>query len=101
MSQFISVFEMLKIGVGPSSSHTLGPWKAALAWIDKLKSTQIFDLIDEVKVDLFGSLSLTGKGHATDIAVMLGLTGANPEIIPVETIEILVLDISAKATIIF
>ena len=78
MSQFISVFDMLKIGVGPSSSHTLGPWRAAEQWIQFLKTATIFDKIDGVRIDLFGSLALTGKGHATDYAVLLGLSGADP-----------------------
>ena len=87
MSQFISVFDMLKIGVGPSSSHTLGPWRAAQQWILKLKESSSFLLIDEIKVDLYGSLSLTGKGHATDSAILLGLSGTDPEFIPIEEID--------------
>ena len=87
MSQFISVFDMLKIGVGPSSSHTLGPWRAAQEWILKLKESSSFLLIDEIKVDLYGSLSLTGKGHATDSAILLGLSGTDPEYIPIEEID--------------
>ncbi|SHI50928.1 L-serine dehydratase [Mesonia phycicola] len=74
----ISVFDMLKIGVGPSSSHTLGPWRAGQRWIAELKKKDYFKLITEVKVDLYGSLSLTGKGHATDIASILGLSGYDP-----------------------
>ena len=87
MSQFISVFDMLKIGVGPSSSHTLGPWRAAQQWISKLKESSCFLWVDEVKVDLYGSLSLTGKGHATDAAILLGLSGTDPEFIPIEEID--------------
>lgn len=83
----ISVFDMLKIGVGPSSSHTLGPWRAAERWIKHLKDNNQFEKITNVKVDLYGSLSLTGKGHATDLAVILGLSGKNPETIPVESIN--------------
>ena len=86
MSQFISVFDMLKIGVGPSSSHTLGPWRAAQVWVQKLRDTTLFDAIDTIKVDLYGSLSLTGKGHATDLAILLGLSEADPEYIPIEDI---------------
>ncbi|MDT0295638.1 L-serine ammonia-lyase [Mesonia ostreae] len=74
----ISVFDMLKIGVGPSSSHTLGPWRAAQRWIEELKVKNIFNQVKEVKVDLYGSLSLTGEGHATDIASILGLCGYDP-----------------------
>ncbi len=83
----ISVFDMLKIGVGPSSSHTLGPWRAAERFIAELKELNIFDKTERVTVDLYGSLSLTGIGHATDLAVMLGLSGADPEYVPVEDIS--------------
>jgi L-serine dehydratase len=83
----ISVFDMLKIGVGPSSSHTLGPWRAAGRWIDELKVKGQFQQVTEVSVDLYGSLSLTGKGHATDIAVMLGLCGFDPVTFPIEKID--------------
>ena len=82
----ISVFDMLKIGVGPSSSHTLGPWRAAERWLARLNSKGNLENVEEVEVHLYGSLSLTGKGHATDYAVMLGLLGADPELIPIETI---------------
>lgn len=86
MQESISVFDMLKIGVGPSSSHTLGPWRAAERFLSELRSKNLIDKIERVKVDLYGSLSLTGKGHATDLAVMLGLSGQDPEYIPVENI---------------
>lgn len=86
----ISVFDMLKIGVGPSSSHTLGPWRAAERWLARLNSKNNLEKVDEVEVHLYGSLSLTGKGHATDYAVMLGLLGADPELVPVETIAPLI-----------
>ncbi|MBT8262313.1 MAG: L-serine ammonia-lyase [Bacteroidia bacterium] len=82
----ISVFDMLKIGVGPSSSHTLGPWRAAKRWIDSLKKNGHFEEITAVQVNLYGSLSLTGKGHATDIAVMMGLLGTDPVTYPIEKI---------------
>ncbi|MFZ0599575.1 MAG: serine dehydratase beta chain, partial [Flavobacterium sp.] len=83
MEECISVFDMLKIGVGPSSSHTLGPWRAAERFLEELKNESILDQIKRVKVDLYGSLSLTGKGHATDLSVMLGLSGQDPEYIPI------------------
>ncbi|WP_275316126.1 L-serine ammonia-lyase [Tenacibaculum bernardetii] len=101
MSQFISVFDMLKIGVGPSSSHTLGPWRAAQEWIEKLKKTHLFTTIDGVKIDLYGSLSLTGKGHATDLAILLGLSGTDPEYIPVENIETIIDQIKETKTLHF
>lgn len=87
MNECISVFDMLKIGVGPSSSHTLGPWRGAERFLKELREEGIFEDVHRVKVDLYGSLSLTGKGHATDLAVMLGLSGADPEYVPVESIS--------------
>ncbi len=87
MEECISVFDMLKIGIGPSSSHTLGPWRAAERFLNELKEENILEKITSVKVDLYGSLSLTGIGHATDLAVMLGLSGQDPEYIPVQDID--------------
>lgn len=78
---------MLKVGVGPSSSHTLGPWRAAQRWIEELKQKDTFDNVEKIHVDLYGSLSLTGKGHATDIAVMLGLCGFDPVLMDIELID--------------
>jgi len=78
----ISIFEIFKIGIGPSSSHTLGPWKAAKEFIEQLDES-----FDRIEVQLYGSLSKTGKGHATDIAVQLGLSGYDIESIPVDDIE--------------
>lgn len=83
----ISVFDMLKIGVGPSSSHTLGPWRAAQRWIGELKNKGIFDQVTKIHIDLYGSLSLTGKGHATDIATVLGLCGHDPVTFDVNIIQ--------------
>src|SRR5690554_458816 len=91
----ISVFDMLKIGVGPSSSHTLGPWRAAERFIAELKDLNIFDKITGISVDLYGSLSLTGIGHATDLAIMLGLSGADPEYIPIDDIQGIIDEIKA------
>lgn len=89
----ISIFDMLKIGIGPSSSHTLGPWRAAERWISELKSAGLFTEVDKIQVHIYGSLSLTGKGHATDYAVMLGLSGADPVEIPIDNIQGIVEDI--------
>lgn len=82
----ISVFDMLKIGVGPSSSHTLGPWRAAERWLQELRNNNVFDSVQNIKIHLYGSLSLTGKGHATDVAVILGLLGKDPVNIPITSI---------------
>lgn len=95
----ISVFDMLKIGVGPSSSHTLGPWRGAERFLAELRNENLIDSVNRVKIDLYGSLSLTGKGHATDLAVMLGLSGADPEYIPVESIDIIITAIKNKKEI--
>lgn len=95
----ISVFDMLKIGVGPSSSHTLGPWRAAEAFVKELKINNILEKSKNVRVDLYGSLSLTGKGHATDLAVMLGLSGADPEYMPVENIDTIIATIQKEQKI--
>ncbi|MGV3459347.1 MAG: L-serine ammonia-lyase [Flavobacterium sp.] len=94
MNECISVFDMLKIGVGPSSSHTLGPWRGAERFLKELRAEGIFEGVARVKVDLYGSLSLTGKGHATDLAVMLGLSGADPEYVPIEDISGIIDDIA-------
>jgi L-serine dehydratase len=97
----ISVFDMLKIGVGPSSSHTLGPWRAAERWIKELKTADKFDSVENIIVDLYGSLSLTGKGHATDLAIMLGLSGADPETIPTDSIDIIIASIRNTNVLVF
>jgi L-serine dehydratase len=97
----ISIFDMLKIGVGPSSSHTLGPWRAIQKWIEQLHEKDQFDLVKEVSVELYGSLSLTGIGHATDKALMLGLSGTDPEYIPVEDIDSIIDAISKENKLLF
>lgn len=96
MEECISVFDMLKIGVGPSSSHTLGPWRAAERFLAELRAENVLEKVTQIKVDLYGSLSLTGKGHATDLAVMLGLSGQDPEYIPVENIASIIKEIEDK-----
>ncbi len=83
----ISVFDMLKVGVGPSSSHTLGPWRAAQRWIKELKEKSQFNDVEHLQIDLYGSLSLTGKGHATDIATVLGLCGHDPVTMDISIID--------------
>ncbi|MEY3819901.1 MAG: hypothetical protein RL337_82 [Bacteroidota bacterium] len=94
--EFISVFDMFKIGVGPSSSHTLGPWRAALDVIEKLDASHKTASIHSITILLYGSLAKTGKGHGTDIAVMLGLMGYNPETIDVGIMDELVSEVSTK-----
>ena len=74
----ISVFDIFKIGVGPSSSHTLGPWRAGQAFIKSLRDLGILAEINHIQVLLYGSLAKTGRGHGTDIAIQLGLAGYDP-----------------------
>lgn len=77
-NESISVFDIFKIGVGPSSSHTLGPWRAAQAFVGSLVQNGVIDRVSRIGVDLYGSLAKTGKGHGTDLAAILGLAGFDP-----------------------
>ncbi|PAP78624.1 L-serine ammonia-lyase [Rubrivirga marina] len=77
---------MLKIGVGPSSSHTLGPWRAVQRWLAELAEAGVLDRVERVQIHLYGSLALTGRGHCTDQAVWLALLGHDPVTIEVERI---------------
>ena len=74
-----SVFDLFKIGVGPSSSHTMGPMTAACRFVERLRETGQLEATERVQAQLYGSLALTGKGHATDRAVLLGLSGQRPD----------------------
>ncbi len=75
----VSVFNLFSIGIGPSSSHTVGPMRAARRYILHLKTLFPFTEIRRIQIDLYGSLALTGKGHSTDMAILLGLEGESPE----------------------
>jgi L-serine dehydratase len=86
----ISVFELFKIGIGPSSSHTVGPMKAAAAFAGRLIETGAIDRVASLEVTLLGSLAFTGRGHATDKAVILGLSGETPETVDPDAAEALV-----------
>ena len=83
----ISVFDLFKIGIGPSSSHTVGPMKAARLFALGLRDDALLERTAAVKVELFGSLGATGKGHGSDKAVILGLEGERPETVDIEGIE--------------
>ncbi|HLI92639.1 MAG TPA: serine dehydratase beta chain, partial [Puia sp.] len=74
----ISVNDIFKIGIGPSSSHTLGPWRAAQRFTDSIHRRHGLHGLETIQVLLYGSLAKTGKGHGTDIAVQLGLAGEDP-----------------------
>jgi L-serine dehydratase len=80
----ISVFDLFKIGIGPSSSHTVGPMNAARRFALGLRDGGLLDRVTSVKVELFGSLGFTGKGHGSDVAVMLGLEGADPRTVDID-----------------
>lgn len=75
----ISVFNLFSIGLGPSSSHTVGPMRAARQFLINFENNQSLEKIGSLKIELYGSLALTGKGHATDMAILLGLEGETPE----------------------
>lgn len=96
----ISVFDMLKIGVGPSSSHTLGPWRAALRFLQSLTQRGQIEQVTKLNILLFGSLAKTGKGHGTDIAVQLGLCGYDPVTFDVDNITAKMADIGAMKTLV-
>jgi L-serine dehydratase len=83
----ISVFDMFKIGIGPSSSHTMGPMRAAHRFLLGLDEKGVLGDVVRIKIDLYGSLALTGIGHGTDKALLLGLEGALPDTVDPDTIE--------------
>lgn len=83
----VSVFDLFKIGIGPSSSHTVGPMRAAKLFAEHLHKHELLARTTRVQVQLYGSLGLTGLGHGTDKGVLLGLMGYNPEDVPMERIQ--------------
>jgi len=95
----ISVFDMFSIGIGPSSSHTVGPMKAAKLFVDHLTEQNLLNKIDRVKSELFGSLGQTGIGHGTGKAVILGLSGESPDTIAVNSIDTILADVVASQEI--
>jgi len=86
----ISIFELFKIGIGPSSSHTVGPMKAAAAFANGLAASGVIDRAATIDVALLGSLAFTGRGHGSDKAVILGLSGEKPESVDPDAAERLV-----------
>jgi L-serine dehydratase len=84
----ISVFDLFKIGIGPSSSHTVGPMNAARRFAELLESNGVLSRTSSIKVELFGSLGFTGKGHGSDVAVMLGLEGENPRTVNIDAVPV-------------
>jgi L-serine dehydratase len=95
----ISIFDMFKIGIGPSSSHTLGPWRAAQAFVHYLKDQLILEKVIQVKVLLYGSLAKTGKGHGTDVAIQLGLCNYDPVTFAVDLVDSTIENINQHQTL--
>ncbi len=100
MHEAISVFDMFKIGVGPSSSHTLGPWRAAQRFVQNIEKAGDLYNITGIRVLLYGSLAKTGVGHGTDIAVQLGLCNDDPVSFDVNAIATKIADIASMKRII-
>ena len=90
----ISVFDMFKIGIGPSSSHTVGPMRAALSFSNELVAQGKLSTSTHITTQLFGSLGQTGKGHGTGKAIILGLLGYTPENVPVQSVDKMLLEVS-------
>jgi L-serine dehydratase len=91
----ISVFDIFKIGIGPSSSHTLGPWRAAQQFVQSLKEKNYLEEVLDLEVLLYGSLAKTGHGHGTDLAIQLGLSGDDPVTFDVNNITAKIKDIAS------
>ena len=95
----ISVFDLFKVGIGPSSSHTVGPMKAARMFAEGLRDDGLLPLVRTVRVCLYGSLGLTGKGHGSDKAVLLGLEGEQPATVDVDAIPARLEAIAQRGTV--
>ncbi|MBR9727011.1 L-serine ammonia-lyase [Shewanella intestini] len=95
----ISVFDMFKIGIGPSSSHTVGPMKAGKIFMQHVADNGLLEQIDELQAELFGSLGQTGKGHGTGKAVILGLMGKDPETVDTSSVDGILQTVSSAQTL--
>lgn len=95
----LSVFDLFKVGIGPSSSHTVGPMKAAVAFAQGLKAQGLLEQTESVRAELYGSLGATGKGHGSDKAVMLGLEGDYPDTLDTTTADARVSAIRSSASL--
>lgn len=95
----LSTFDLFKIGIGPSSSHTVGPMRAAQRFANSLRDAGVLSAVQAVRCELYGSLGATGKGHGSDKAVLLGLEGEEPDLIDPETIEPRLAAIRASRTL--
>lgn len=92
----VSVFDIFKIGIGPSSSHTVGPMKAGKLFTDDLITLGHLPAVTRITVDVYGSLSLTGKGHHTDIAIIMGLAGNLPDTVDIDAIQGFIRDVESR-----
>lgn len=92
----LSAFDMYSIGIGPSSSHTVGPMRAALRFVELLEQSGVLGSVSRVQVDLFGSLGATGLGHGSDKAVLLGLAGERPESVDANGVDAWVAEVRAS-----
>lgn len=95
----VSVFELFKIGIGPSSSHTVGPMLAGHTFVKRLENAELLDRVNRLQVTLYGSLAYTGRGHGTDRAVMLGLSGELPDKVDPDKIDGIVQEIQTSRKI--
>lgn len=95
----ISILDLFKVGVGPSSSHTVGPMNASRMFVLRLCADDLIESTERIKAELFGSLGATGKGHGSDTAVMLGLEGETPELVDTDGIEQRLIDIRTSRTL--
>jgi L-serine dehydratase len=95
----ISVFDLFKIGIGPSSSHTVGPMRAAGRFTEDLARDDLLQRVERVRIDLYGSLGATGKGHGSDVAVLLGLAGHEPDTVDVDRIPAVLQRIRGEARV--
>uniref|UniRef100_UPI0035B26A9F serine dehydratase beta chain n=1 Tax=Chitinimonas sp. TaxID=1934313 RepID=UPI0035B26A9F len=86
----ISVFDLFKVGIGPSSSHTVGPMRAARTFVRRLDKDGLLDQVASIRAELYGSLGATGKGHGSDVAVMLGLQGESPRLVDTDAVPAMV-----------
>lgn len=92
----LSVFDFFRIGIGPSSSHTVGPMRAARLFVDALHREELLPSVARIKIELFGSLGATGRGHGSGPAVLAGLTGAEPESVEPEALPRLSADVAER-----
>ncbi|WP_067521384.1 L-serine ammonia-lyase [Endozoicomonas ascidiicola] len=86
----LSILDLFKVGIGPSSSHTVGPMVAGNRFLAELKAEAVFEKTQQIRIELYGSLAMTGHGHATDTAIMLGLSGEQPDLIDPDAAPVII-----------